>query len=737
MKSAPEAGPLRRLWAHDAFLYSLRVFLALAAAMALGWTSGRMDLVMPLFLGTIACALAETDDSWRGRLRAVLATLACFAAAAFGVQALSVWPWVFAAALSLAAFGLTLLGAVGDRYRAIAAATLVLAIYSAMELEGAAARGSPAWREPALLLAGAGGYGLLSVAWAALFTLQPVRQNMARLYQALAEYLWIKSSLLEPVRGVDVEGRRIALARCNGDVVAALNATRESLFRRTGAAPAGPGLRRYLALYFIAQDVHERASSSHHDYAALTEAFFHSDVLFRCQRLLAQQGRACRALGQALRLGRPWRGAAGQPQGMADLRSALARLQDEPAARAPARARLLHALAALADNLAGLDAQLASARHPVLAAGPDEAITGTAPSTLHDAAARLRAHLSPASALFRHGLRMGLAMGAGFVALHLLHPRNGYWILLTALFVCQPGYGATRRRMVQRIAGTLCGLAVGWALFRVFPDLLLQSLFAALAGAVFFATGKTRYTLATGAITLVVLLCSNQTGNGLALVVPRLVDTLVGALIAGCAVFFVLPEWHARRLEQVAAQVVATAARYLGAIALQYHEGKRDHLAYRQARRDAHDADAALSEALAGMLQEPGFLRRRAEPGIRFLAQSHALLNYLSALGAHRGRENATPALTDAAARVQGWLDRLAADLAAGHMAQEGEARDGEALALAEALERASDKRSTPDATTPAGAAGAALPAVQLALVCRHLPLLRAAARRLPPGSAR
>ncbi len=69
----------RRLWAQDAFVYSLRVFIALSGVMALCWWRDQVALVTPLFLGIIASAIAETDDSWRGRLRAVLVMLACFA----------------------------------------------------------------------------------------------------------------------------------------------------------------------------------------------------------------------------------------------------------------------------------------------------------------------------------------------------------------------------------------------------------------------------------------------------------------------------------------------------------------------------------------------------------------------------------------------------------------------------------------------------------------------------------
>src|SRR5690606_34746325 len=89
-------------------------------------------------------------------------------------------------------------------------------------------------------------------------------------------------------------------------------------------------------------------------------------------------------------------------------------------------------------------------------------------------------------------------------------------------------------------------------------------------------------------------------------------------------------------LNKVVANTLNCSARYLREIIQQYHSGKRDDLAYRLARRNAHNADAALSSTLSNMLMEPGHFRRDADLGFRFLVLSHTLLSYLSGLGAHR-----------------------------------------------------------------------------------------------------
>ena len=88
----------------------------------------------------------------------------------------------------------------------------------------------------------------------------------------------------------------------------------------------------------------------------------------------------------------------------------------------------------------------------------------------------------------------------------------------------------------------------------------------------------------------------------------------------------------------VAAQAVSATAAYLREILSQYADGKDDDLDYRVARRNAHDADATLSKSLHQLMQEPHWARRNVLWGQRILVLSHSLLNYVSALGAHRGK---------------------------------------------------------------------------------------------------
>ena len=683
---------LWRPWAHgplrETLAASLRVSVALIGVMLAGLVLGKTPAIIPLLLGVIASALAETDDNWRGRLLAQVTTLLCFALIVFAVKASFAQPLALMLVLGGGAFLLTLLGAVGERYRSIAAATLIMLIYAALALQAQA--GKAGGGQAVYLLAGAAWHGLISVLWTAAFPRPPVEQALARLFDALGGYLALKSKMFEPVRGVDRDRLRLDLALHNGRVVDALNGAKESLLSRQHGAPP-PWLESALHQFFVAQDVHERTTSSHESYELLAAAFFHSDLLYRCERVLALLGDDCVALAAAIRRREPWTRDEATAHAVEDLAAAVSHaISHAEAGGLPPVAEIAHAqraksaLRALAANLGAMSAEVASIqRDEGLRLPADTALQDIHPRTLGEFARRLRAQLTLASPLMRHAIRLSLALMAGYELMRITGDSYGFWIPLTIVFVCQPRWATTLARFVERIGGTVLGLLIGWAFLKLFPDPLAQAAFVVIAAILFFIWRADRYLLATAAITAFVLLAFNQVGNGFDAIVPRLFDTLAGCLIAGFAVWLILPVWNARRLHALGADALRAQARYLGEIMAQYgFAGKDDNLAYRIARRDAHNADAAFSGALAAAFKEPAYVRGKVAAGRRFLVLAHTLLNYLSALGAHRDARLASDDVAVAAANsLTAALEGIAAQLT--HTGSTPAPRDDESAILA------------------------------------------------------
>ena len=623
---------------HEGVLRGACAFVALTGVLWLGWWADWEQQFMPVLLGVVASGLSETDDSWRGRLRAHAVALLVFALLAAAVRAVAPWPWGQAGLLAAAAVVLTLLGSVSERYSAVALGSLVFGIFTALVTHSATTPGPEA---TAYMFAGAAWHGLVAVVWAALWPEPPVRYRLSRLYALLGEYLRLKAQLLEPVRDTDLAHRRLALALHNGRVVSALNAAKESLFSRLRPGPRPPWLQVAMQQYLAAQDVHERVSSSHEHYDLLAQTLFHSDVLYRCQRVLTVLGEQSQRFAEAIRHQRLPSHQGITARAIEDLQAAIAHLDATVSSQAsPVSDRALRATRALGHNLRSL-AQVFASLHQPPPPTQDDALWNRQPRSWHDVGARVRAQLHGGSPQLRHAVRLGVALLMGQGVMAVTHDPHGYWILLTVLFVSQARYADTLRRAAERAGGTAIGLAVGWALIRLFPDALVQSALLALAGGLFLGARQTRYALATASVSVLLLLSFHQTGMAHGVIPARMLDTLIGVGIAWLAGWLLLPTWQGRQWPHLAATALRAQAGYLREIVAQWSSGKRDHLAYRTARRNAHNADAALSNAYAAMLKEPRHARRAASQCGDFLILSHTLLNYLSALGAHRDNPSA------------------------------------------------------------------------------------------------
>ncbi|MBC4423181.1 YccS family putative transporter [Klebsiella variicola] len=622
---------LRRYTWNSAWLYNVRIFIALCGTTLFPWWIGEVKLTIPLTLGVVAAALTDLDDRLTGRLRNLAITLVCFFIASASVELLFPWPPLFALGLTVSTIGFILLGGLGQRYATIAFGALLIAIYTMLGVT----LYDHWYLQPLFLLAGAVWYNLLTLSGHLIFPIRPLQDNLARSYEQLARYLELKSRLFDPDLEDESQAPLYDLALANGQLVATLNQTKVSLLTRLRGDRGQRGTRRTLQYYFVAQDIHERASSSHIQYQTLRDQFRYSDVMFRFQRMLSMQAQACQTLSRAILLREPYQHDAHFERAFMHLDAALDRVRASGASD-----EQINALGFLLNNLRAIDAQLATIES-VQTTAPAGSNTETLLADdrlggLNDIWLRLRRNMSPESALFRHAVRMSLVLCAGYAFIQFTGLQHGYWILLTSLFVCQPNYNATRHRLALRIIGTLVGVAIGLPVLLLVPSIEGQLVLIVLTGVLFFAFRNVQYAHATMFITLLVLLCFNLLGEGFEVALPRIIDTLIGCAIAWAAVSFIWPDWKFRNLPRVLDRAMNANCRYLDAILEQYHQGRDNRLAYRVARRDAYNRDAELASVVSNLSTEPRADGAQRETAFRLLCLNHTFTSYISALGAHR-----------------------------------------------------------------------------------------------------
>ncbi|KUN81573.1 FUSC family protein [Streptomyces griseoruber] len=197
--------------------------------------------------------------------------------------------------------------------------------------------------------------------------------------------------------------------------------------------------------------------------------------------------------------------------------------------------------------------------------GPEDDRLGR-PARLGTRAARAARDVALSAASWRYGLRLALCIGLAQVLVSTVPVARSYWVALTITFVLKPDFGSVFSRALLRALGTVAGLVVAAAVLSQVPRgwwdvpvmLVLASLIPALT--------PRGYGYQTAAITPVILLLSDILNHqGTALLLPRLVDSLIGCGIALVAGYLLWPEsWHTRVGDKLA-DAVADTARYVDA----------------------------------------------------------------------------------------------------------------------------------------------------------------------------
>ena len=595
---------------------------------------GQQLMTIPLTLGVVAAGLSDIDDRFSVRIMNLIYTYIGFFITAASVSLLFPYPILFALGLIVSCIGWILLGSLGRRYATISYGCLVVSVYSMLGVH----LFDQWYIQPSLLVIGAIWYGLISTISFLLFPVRQVQDKLSQCFSSLGNFLFSKSNLFDvDMTPTSYQDSMISLSMENGQLISIFNDMRTALLTRLKGDRGQRDTRRSLQYYFVAQDIHERADSAHIDYQKLAKMFEHSDVLFRFQRILALQGKACKDLSDSILHRTTYQHNVRFEHAFKNLRYSLDKLKKEE----NYDLIWVNSLFALYQNLKSIDAQLQNLeteRHIKYDQSKnfenqlkDDDLKGW-----DDIVIRIKQNLTPESVLFRHAIRVSIVLFIGYVFVQLTNIEYGYWILLTALFVSQPNFNATKRRLRLRIIGTLGGIILGYAILYFVPSIEGQLLLLVLSGVLFFDLRSKQYAQATAFITIMALINFNLDGLGYEAALPRMIDTVIGCALAWFGVSFIFPDWKFRRLPRTIQRSLEAQCNYLANVVAQYHQGRNNSLDYRIVRRAAHNRDADVASLISTLATEPDFDPSQKSLAFEFLCLNHTFLSYIAALGAHR-----------------------------------------------------------------------------------------------------
>ncbi len=605
----PQSAPIP--WAAVA-----RACVAMALPLAAGILAGRPAYGALASMGALSGVIGDTADAYRMRVLNI-AVPQLFGALGVTLGSLVFGHgWVAVGAVTFVALVSGMMSTIG----AVASVGGLLLLLNCVVGAGLPMPG-PWWLAPALMTGG----GLLVLALGLLAW--PLRSGIPERAAVAASYRAV-AALLDAA-GTD------AYDDARATVTASLNQSYDLvLARRARDHGRNPDLVRLVAQLNALTPIIEAAPATH------------LGARHTCGRLPSAVPGAVRALAEAVEHG-----------GHA-----------EPPAPAPEAIRLPepgdHAARAL-DHAVRHAAETLSDPDPLAVIDSDDRLGK--PAALRVRARRAARNVVLSGASWRYGLRLALCIGIAQALVSLIDVPRSYWVALTVTFVLKPDFGSVFSRAVLRALGTAAGLVVAAAVLTQVPhgwwDVPVMMLLAPLIPAL-----TTRgYGYQTAAITPVILLLSDILNHqGLGLVVPRLVDSLLGCAIALVAGYLLWPESWGTRIGDRLADAVADSAGYVEC-AFGDTAGAAERA--RQRRRLYRDLSVIRSE-FQRALTEPPPTGTRATAWWPLVVAVERILDATTAARV-RIRHGAPPAAADEITEIARELRELAAGLRASDVLEE------------------------------------------------------------------
>ena len=574
-----------------------------------------------LALGVVAMALGETDVHPRGRMKSAGLSLILFFIISSLVELLSSFPPYFALLIFMVAFSLTIAGGLNARMQGVTFGTLLIFVYTML---GAGNAGE--WfYQPVLFTMGAFAYAVVSILLLYYRPYRLLKEQLARGFHYLAEYIEVKASLFPSNPQVQTKIRN-QLAQKNIELAQQIEICKSNLYSYSAESRADtcPVVNMYYKKWFLLQEMQERSISSHEQYDLLTREVDNIELMEGIGQLMREIGKAMHLFGDSLLTDQPYKHPLSLKWTMSAIQKMLEEERGEP---------YYLTLSLLMRNLTGLEMNLRE--EETLSAQIDVTVF----NTRKPESTRLSSLLTPEHPRFKFAVRLTLSWLLGYGIMQLFHLEKGAWILLTSLIVFQQTYSATRIRLFHRVLGTLIGVVLGVTLAHLLPTLSGQILLLMVSIYLFFYWLKKNYVVAAIFITIYVLASLNLLSDqGIAVMFPRIVDTLIGGVITYLVVRFVWPDWQYKQLPGLLLNAVIKNKRYFESI----YEGAVTEEEYLHNRRTAYNADNALTSAWKGMRLEPKKSRQYEESAFNLTNLNHALLSYISALGVHKHAESLT-----------------------------------------------------------------------------------------------
>ncbi|MCU5771840.1 YccS/YhfK family putative transporter [Erwiniaceae bacterium BAC15a-03b] len=607
----------RRIIYHPEVNYALRQTLVLCLPVAIGLLFGGLQQGLLFSLVPACCNIAGLDTPHKRFFKRLIIGGGLFALSSFLIQWMTQDSIPLPAILFAMAMLLGFLGEISPLHARLLPASLIAGIFT-LSLTGH----MPIWQPPLLYILGTIWYGAFNWLWFWLWKEQPMRESLSLLYRELADYCDAKYSMLtkltDPEKALPPllarQQKAVDLITICYQQMHMLSANRDNHHKRlTRAFQVALDLQEHIAVSLHQPEEVQKLVEQSHAEAVIR---WNAQVIAARLRQLADDilyhklpdrftmDKQLQALEKIAR------------QHSENPVGNFCYYHFSRIARVLRTQRPLYQRDLMADR---------QRRLPVFPA--------------------LKSYLSLKSSALRTAARFAVMLMFGSSMALFFNIPKPYWILMTIMFVSQNGYSATRVRIQHRALGTLAGLIIAAATLRFHVAegwVLLAMLVITLVSYLFI---RKYYGWATIGFTVTAVYSLQLlTLAGSQFLLPRLLDTVMGCLIAFGGMVWLWPQWQSGLMRRNAHDALGA---YQDALQMLLgSEQSADKLAYQRMR--VNQAHNALFNSLNQAMQEPGFNDRYLSDMKLWVTHSQFIVEHINAMTIlAREHTMLTPALAE------------------------------------------------------------------------------------------
>ncbi|MDR3715454.1 MAG: FUSC family membrane protein [Puia sp.] len=536
-------------------------------------------------------------------------------------------------------FVFSMIGIYGSRASSVGIAALLVMV---LNIDHPYAGGRQVLINALLVLAGGAWYTLLSLL---LYSFRPYKltqQALGDCIQSTALYLQAKASFYERQPDFDKNYRQLVdqqiIVHEKQDLI------RELLFKSRDIVKESTHRGRVLVMIFLdIVDLFERVMTSHQDYKTLHALFDDGDILEQYRLLILDMVMELDTIGIAVKSGRPSEETPFLAGRVAALRDSFIKFRDSNRTAGNVEGfislrHILESMQDIADRIHTLHGY--TTYDALLEKRVKPAIDYEQFITHQDIDQKLLwENFTLQSNIFRHSLRVSIATMAGVLVSNFFPFGHSYWILLTIIVILKPAYSLTKRRNYERLTGTLAGALIGLLIlyFITDPTVLFVLMILLMIGTYSFL--RTRYLVSVVFMTPYILLLFHLLNphHFSAVLLDRVIDTVIGSAIAFLANIFFIPSWEQERVIEYMGKTVEDNIRYFRDVSEPFLGRTLSVNRYKLSRKKAFVSLANLSDAFSRMLSEPRSKQKNVGYVHEFVVANHMLTSHIATLAYYMG----------------------------------------------------------------------------------------------------